>query len=362
MPTPISTARTGLVPRHRRQPVEQLAVAAETLPGLLFQARRRAPPQQRRVDRSEERPFEALGGRLRQVRLQQRRHLLDRGIGVAQAGNGERRAAGGAADRLARRAGRRRRRRNASTPARPGAASRRALRAWRPGRARGQPCNVTRLGSESIRAALVACRRRAAVHAVDPPPVAGAASHGRRDIGRSSPSLRGTARMTGRRRGASGIELQRRPQRDWLWIVFSRPAQRGQRVAELSTGAAGRAPRPSSDQRQQPGPFSRAVSVLSNQNRWHWRRRRSRLRCRSGPAAQALHRLAAVAAIERTLGSRPEATASSSAGVRRGGDARRVRLLVGVVARAHQRADGRVREAHLLRLALEHAGTCPGCT
>ena len=91
--------------------------------------------------------LENLGRRLRQVRLQQRRQLLDRGIGLAQARDGERRAAGWRSSSFRPAAGRRRRRRAAWPAARPGAAARarraeQGLRIERP----GQPGDVEQAG------------------------------------------------------------------------------------------------------------------------------------------------------------------------------------------------------------------------
>ena len=150
MPTPISTARTGLAPRSfsddqsngsspwpRRSPRLRLH-AGDPL----------APTRQVGIDRVEP-ALDDLRRRLLGVRLQQRRELLDRGVGLAQARDGERRAALRRSSSSRPAAGRRRRRRTASPAAAPSAAARRARSIMASGSsARASRATSSRLGTE----------------------------------------------------------------------------------------------------------------------------------------------------------------------------------------------------------------------
>ena len=101
-----ATARTGLAPRSSRDdqsngcsPWPRRARASSSMPAA--HSRRRG----RSAFDGAQAALDDLRRRLLGIRLQQRRELLDRGVGLAQARDGERRAALGAAHRLARRQG-----------------------------------------------------------------------------------------------------------------------------------------------------------------------------------------------------------------------------------------------------------------
>ena len=184
------------------------------------------------------------GRRPRGGGAQRRRQRLHAGVGLGQAGDRERRAALRAADRLA--FGQRR-------------AAGRALQRGLACRARGR-----RAGGSIVSSGSSACARRAtssrlgierhhrqrsSALAISPPQLMQSIRPRSRsslarsigDIGLSSPfSSRNCANVwyaPWRRRHSSCDE---RPQRDWLWTIFSRPAQRGQRASarSISCGSA----------------------------------------------------------------------------------------------------------------------------